>query len=145
MVREGMEALRPTVERCMDGATGVVRIRVTIEPEQIRIACRVDRKDWAGVVSLSVDVYLAEPNVIAARIRDARAGSLPLPLRGILDKIAEEAAQTDFEIRWRQAEGDPVIEVVVAPPRDKDDKRVRIESLQLGKGKVYVSGSTEQQ
>ena len=44
--------------------------RVTIEPEQIRIACRVDRGDWAGVVSLAVDVYLAEPNVIAARIRE---------------------------------------------------------------------------
>lgn len=117
--------------------------RVTIEPEQVRIACRANRGDWTGVVSVAVDVYLAEPNVVALRIREARVGSLPLPLQGILDKISQEAAQTDIEIRWRQAEGDPVVEVLIPPPRDKDDKRVRIESLQLGEGRVYVSGSTE--
>jgi len=117
--------------------------RVTIEPEQIRIACRVSRGNWTGVVSVAVDVYLAEPNVVAARIREARIGSLPLPLKGILDKISQEAAQTGLETRWRQAEGDPVVEVFIPQPRDKDDKRVRIESLQLGEGRVYVSGSTE--
>jgi len=117
--------------------------RVTIEPDEIRIACQVDRGNWTGVVSVAVDVYLAEANVVAVRIREARAGSLPLPLQGILDQISQEAAQTDLQIRWRQAEGDPVLEVTVPPPRDKNDKRVRIERLQLGEGKVYVSGSTE--
>ena len=117
--------------------------RVTIEPDKIRIACHVDQGNWTGVVSVAVDVYLAEANVVAVRIREARAGSLPLPLQGILDQISKKAAQTDLQIRWRQAEGDPVLEVTVPPPRDKNDKRVRIERLQLGEGKVYVSGSTE--
>lgn len=117
--------------------------RVTIEPDEIRIACRVNRGNWTGVVSVAVDLYLAEPNVVAARIRDARIGSLPLPLKDILERISQEAAQTDLKTRWRQADGDPVVEVFLPQPRGKDDKRVRIETLQLGEGSVYVSGSTE--
>lgn len=33
LVREGMEELRPVVERCMAGAAGVVRVRVVIQPD----------------------------------------------------------------------------------------------------------------
>lgn len=33
MVREGMEALRSVVERCMDGASGIVQVRVVIQPD----------------------------------------------------------------------------------------------------------------
>ena len=118
--------------------------RVAIEPDQLRLACRVDRGDWTSVLSLSVDAYLSEPNVIALRIRKARAGVLPLPLQGILDRISQEAGQTDLEIRWRQAEGDPVVEISLPPPRDASDKLIRIETLRLGEGNVYLSGSTEE-
>ncbi|MFH1268027.1 MAG: hypothetical protein ABIK89_20105 [Planctomycetota bacterium] len=117
--------------------------RVAVEPEQIWIACRLDEGGWSSVVSLVVDAYLAEPNVIALRIRKARVGMLPLPLEGILDAISQEAGQMDLDIRWRQAEGDPVVEVSISPPRDADDKTIRIEALQLGEGKIYLSGSTE--
>lgn len=117
--------------------------RVAIEPERMRIACRLDRGNWRSVLSLSVDVYLAEPDVIAVRIREARAGALPLPLQGILDRISEEANQTDVEVRWLQAEGDPVAEIPIPPLRDAKGKVIRIETLQLGEGKVYLSGVTE--
>jgi hypothetical protein len=33
MVREGMEALRPVVERCMAGASGIVQVRLMIQPD----------------------------------------------------------------------------------------------------------------
>ena len=33
LVREGMEELRPVVERCMNGAAGVMRVRVVIQPD----------------------------------------------------------------------------------------------------------------
>ncbi len=118
--------------------------RVAIGPEQVRLACRVDRRNWKGVVWLAVDVYLAdEPNVIALRIRGARAGVLPLPLDMILDHIGRKADQLDLRIRWRQADGDPVVEIPVPPPRDAEEKVLRIETLQLAEGKVYLSGSTQ--
>ena len=94
-------------------------------------------------MSLAVDVYLAKPNVLALRIRKARAGLLPVPLKTITDQITEKAEEMDLGLRWRQADGDPVAEIPIPPPRDADDKAVRVETLRLGEGKVYLAGSTE--
>jgi len=117
--------------------------RVAIQPERVMIACRLDRGNWKCVVSLVVDVYLVEPDVVALRIREAKAGALPLPLQGILDGISEQADYTDVDVRWRQAEGDPVMEIAIPPPRDAKGRAIRIETLQLGDGKIYLSGVTE--
>lgn len=119
--------------------------RVAIEPEQIWIACRLDQDSVKSVISLAIDVYLAEPNVIALRFRKARAGLLPLPLGTILDQVSERAEEMDVDVRWRQADGDPVVEVRIPPPHNEDDKLIRIETLRLGEGEVYLAGSTEEQ
>jgi hypothetical protein len=119
--------------------------RVAIEPDQMWIACRLERRNLNSVVSLAADAYLAEPNVLALRIRRARAGMVPLPLETVLDKISEKASELDLDIRWRQAEGDPVVEIVMPPPRDEEEKAVRIEALRLAEGKIYLSGSTEEE
>ena len=119
--------------------------RVAIEPEQVTLACRMDRGNWSSVFTLAVDVYLAEPDVVALRIRDARAGALPLPLEAILEEISQKASRMGQPIRWRQAQGDPVLEISIPPPRDAGQKVIRIETLPLGEAKVYLSGSTRRQ
>ena len=60
--------------------------RVAIHDGQIVVGCRFDGK-VSTIVSLEADVSLPEPNVIAVRIRRARAGAVPLPL----DKFLPEA------------------------------------------------------
>ena len=118
--------------------------RVAVGSEQLEIACRYTRGKWTSVLSLAVDAYLAEPNVVALRIRGARAGNLPLPLDTVLRRISEEANRRNFHVSWSQAEGDPVVEITLAPPRDAEDKDVRIETLRLGEGEIRLAGSTEQ-
>lgn len=116
--------------------------RVAIDPERLQVAFRAKRGQWKGVVSLAVDVYLAKPNVVALRIRGARAGLLPIPLRTVLDKITEKVDELDLQVQWLTVDGDPVAEMTLPPPRDADDKEVRIETLELGEGKIYLAGST---
>ena len=117
--------------------------RVSIQPDRLTLACRYDRDGWNCVLSVTIDVYLAEPNVVALRIRQARAGAVPLPLKDVVERITAAAEQADLELRWQQAEGDPVALVSIRPPRDEGKREVRIESIKLGEGEVYLAGSSE--
>ena len=115
--------------------------RVVIEPDGITLGGRVQRGSTASIVSLKVDVSLSGPNVIAMRIRKARAGVLPWPLRDVLDAITLAARQLNVPIRWQQAQGDPVA-LVTLPAAE--DRSVRIETLRLDEGKLYLAGVTEE-
>lgn len=117
--------------------------RVAIEPDRLTVACRFHEGAVDSVLSLSVDVYLPEPNVVAVRIHQARAGALPLPLDSVLDRISEAARRSDLRIKWRQADGDPVAFISLPPPRGPADDLVEIDTLRLGDGEVYVAGTTE--
>jgi hypothetical protein len=117
--------------------------RVTISPEQMTLFCRYQRGGAASVLSLAVDVYLAEPNVVALRIRRARAGALPLPLDEVLEQIKREAQRRQQPLQWQQAQGDPVA-IVPLSLRDRDSGRVvRVETLELREGEIVVSGTTQ--
>jgi hypothetical protein len=116
--------------------------RVSIEPEQVIVAFRLVRGDWNTVVSLALEPYVPEPNVLAVRIRKARAGALPLPLERINEAVARAALQMDLHLEWRQASGDPVALLSSPPPREDKDKFTQIEAVRLGTGEIYVSGTT---
>ena len=115
--------------------------RVVIEPDGLTAGCLAQRGALSGVASLKVDVYVAEPGAVAVRVRNARAGSLPWPLGTVLDAISRSARQLDIPLRWSQTDGDPVALFTIPPI--EEGKRVRIEVLQLGEGKLYVAGVTE--
>ena len=121
---------------------GISSPRVAIAPESLTIACRLHRGNLQGVASLTVEPYLAEPNVIAVRIRSVRIGALPLPLGQVLDRVTEAARQADVRLEWQQADGDPVALVRIPPTRD-DRQQVHLENLRLGEGEIYIGGTTE--
>lgn len=120
---------------------GISAPRVAIAPESLTLACRVRHGNLNGVVSLTVEPYLAEENVIAVRIRKVRIGALPLPLGQVLDRVTEAARQANVRLEWQQADGDPVALFRIPPSDDKE--QVRLESLRLGEGEIYVGGTTE--
>ncbi|MBN2217474.1 MAG: hypothetical protein JW719_08865, partial [Pirellulales bacterium] len=115
--------------------------RVKITPEDVSGACRVERGAVSAIVSLTVDVYLAEPNVVAVRFRRARLGRLAWPLGKVLDGISQSARAAEVPLAWHQVEADPV--ALIRIPDVHRDKRIRIEVVQLGEGKLYVAGVTE--
>ena len=115
--------------------------RVAIDSRHITIACRFDRDGLSSVLSLTVEPYMPEPNVVALRIVKARAGLLPVPLGQVLDGLSEAAHNMQVHIEWRRAGGDPVA-MFSLPPTD-GDRPVRSETLRLGDGEVYVAGTTQ--
>jgi hypothetical protein len=116
--------------------------RVEIRPDRLTLACRLKRGTLDGVVTLTVEPYLAEPNVLALRVRSARAGLVPMPLSEILDAISAAAGQMNLHRRWGRAGGDPVALISISPPTTQDGRSVQIETLQLSEGEIYLAGTT---
>ena len=116
--------------------------RVKISPEQIYMFCTVKRGGQEAAVTLRVEPYVAEPNVVAFRLRAVRAGLLPLPMGRVTNEITKVARKADIRLRWQQAAGDPVALVHLPEPRNETDKLVEISDVQLGDGRLYVAGKT---
>jgi len=124
-------------------AAAVSDPRVKIEPENLTLAFRYRDGRRSVVVSLSVDAYLVEPNVVALRIRKARAGSLPLPLDKILREVSKSTDQLEWQIDWRQAGGDPVAQITIPPLGARRNRQAQIETLRLESGKIVLAGATK--
>jgi len=116
--------------------------RVAIDPDGVTLGCRFQRGNLNSVVTLTIQPYLPEPNVLALRIHKARAGLLPMPLAEILDRISQTARRMELRLEWRQTDGDPVALISIPPPRDQQGKVVRIETLRFRDGEIYLAGTT---
>jgi len=121
--------------------------RVSITPGEALLGARYEDTRITTVVSLALDISLSdEPNVIAVRIKKARAGAIPAPITSWLDKVTVEAAKAGIEIRWVQVEGDPVAMVTLPTNHKEMDKRIlSLERLDLLEGEVVLAGKTTKQ
>lgn len=119
--------------------------RVAIDPEMIQLACKVESPRFTSVVSLGVQPYVtSEPNVVALRVKQLAAGSLPLPLSQYMEQITEQCAKSGLPLRWTEEEGDPVALVTLPlEPKDFQDRQVRLEQIELAEGEIVLSGTSE--
>ena len=118
--------------------------RVAFAPDQLQIACRYAGDAVTSVVSLTLEVRLAEePNTLAVRICGARAGLVPLPLKEFLDRVTDSVRNGDLLVRWVQSAGDPVALITLAEsdPRDEDAHLV-LEHIEIRAGEVHLAGRT---
>ena len=116
--------------------------RAEISPRRATLACRYTSPELSTVLSLTFDVYLSAPNVVAVRIRTARAGVLPVPLSEVLDGISSAAETVGLPLEWRQTGGDPVAMITIPPPRDQHDRFLELDTIELRDGEVYLAGHT---
>jgi hypothetical protein len=113
--------------------------RVAVEPTQVTLACRYEHGVIHSVLSLTVEPYMPEPNILAMRIIKARIGLLPAPLGQVVEGISRAARDMELQLAWRSAGGCPV--ALLSLPQTDNNRAVRIETLQLGEGEVYVQGT----
>jgi hypothetical protein len=124
--------------------TGVEDPRIVIEDNRVLAAARFKNKHIDTIVSFEVRVELTEKaNVLAVRIENLRAGSLPLPLQSFLRGISREAAKGDIEVVWDMDETSPVALVTVPSEHPKFERSpVIVESVTLESGQVLLAGHT---
>ena len=118
-------------------------LRLAITPTQVILACRTNAGRIPVVIWLTLEPYLAGPNVVAIRFRKIRAGRLPLPLSQILEAIDHGIRETDLRIQWRQADGDPVALISWPRPHGASAPRVQMATLRLSDATLFLAGSTD--
>jgi hypothetical protein len=124
---------------------GVSEPRIVIQEEEAVVACRYKNPKIATVFSMGVEVSLTgEPNVVAVRIRKARAGLMPISLKQLLEHATKYAYKSDVPLRWMQIDGDPVALVTVPAEHEDFLHRITIETINLRDGEVYLAGRTEE-
>jgi hypothetical protein len=126
--------------------SGLSEPRIAIDDGVLRIALRYQRGGVDTVLSIAGEAYLtAQPNEIAVRLDQARAGLVPIPLTRFLDEIADQAARANVPLRWTEVGGAPV--ALIRPPLDASDgrhRRVVLDRLQLDRGELVLGGCTEE-
>jgi hypothetical protein len=127
-------------------ANGVSDPRVAIEGETVRLAVLYRKGSTSTVVSLAAQVHLTvEPNEVAVRIDDVRAGALPVPLARFLDEVTLRAAQAGLPLRWTEAGGKPVALVrLPLDPKAFKGRQLTLERLAFQDRELVVGGRTEE-
>lgn len=115
--------------------------RISIRANEATIAGRYENGQMTAVLSLTVDAYLQEPNVLAVRIRRARAGALPVPLAQILDGISHAARQLNLRLEWRKTHGDPVALITFPRPHTSPSEPLNLQVIELRDDELFVSGT----
>jgi len=115
--------------------------RIEIGDKEATLACRYEHGGVSAVLSLTVDVYLQEPQVLAIRIRRARAGALPIPLAQVLDGISHAARELKLRLEWRKAQGEPVALINLSGFGDSHAKPPQLQVVELRQGELFVSGT----
>lgn len=122
---------------------GISDPRVAITADAFQAACRFQEGSIQGVVSLTCDISVPQPNLVAIRIRRVAVGLVPLPMHRVIDAVTQAAGKNNVLLTWERVEGDPVAMITIPPPQDADEKRVTLDTIQLADGEIYLSGETQ--
>jgi hypothetical protein len=118
--------------------------RIAIHAGEIVFGCRYESPPVHTVLSLTADAYMQQPNVLALRIRRARAGAVPVPLKDVVDKLVQAGESMGCRITLRQIDADPLLLLSLqATDDDGRGKLVHVDTIELHEGEIYVAGSTE--
>ncbi len=123
---------------------GASEPRIIIEDDRVLAAVRYQHGHFDTIISCELKVALTEePNMLAFRVTNLRAGALPLPLNKFLTSITKEAARGEIDIRWDMTESGPIA-LVTVPSEDPRYvvKPVVVENLMLYDGALMLAGHT---
>jgi hypothetical protein len=117
--------------------------RVAISRDAVTLGFRATSSGVETVVSMDAGVHVTDEHAVAVRLMSVRAGTLPLPVMQVADKIAAICQHLSLPVRWTRQEGQPVAIVEVCSDPTTNKWQFFIDAIELGEGELYVAGHTE--
>ena len=119
--------------------------RVSLEANELTIACRCSYKDLQGILVGKFDLFCTEqPNQVAVRIGSIKLGVLPFPVSQFADVITDLLRKSGYESSWSTKDGDPLLLVTVPDDHLVIEKYYRIEvrSFDIKDKAIFITGET---
>jgi hypothetical protein len=120
----------------------VTRPRVAFVEGGVLIGFQWRGERLEAVISVKADARMADDDVLAVRLRQVRAGSLPLPTSDVVEQVSLAAAQIEWPLRWAYEEGDPVALLPTRNVFSTELQERRLELIEIRKGELLLAGST---
>lgn len=117
--------------------------RVKIDADGVWLGVSYNDASWQTVLSLRLKLALgAQPNTIDCRLESARAGALPLPLRGVIDPIRQEAARNHWPVTWSEPDGFPLASISLPNQfPDLGPHEFTLATIDFTSGSIVLRGS----
>lgn len=119
--------------------------RVSLEANELTIACRCRYKDLQGILVGKFDLFCTEqPNQVAVRIGSIRLGILPFPVTQFADVITDLLRKSGYQSSWSALDGDPLL--LINAPEDhlviQESYRVQVKSFDIQDKALLIVGET---
>ena len=115
--------------------------RLFVRDRQLDFACRLEQGQLTGILHLSIDVTVSEPNLLTLRLRRVAFGRLPIsrerPTQMLLDGLRKQGYTVTEGVQG----GDPIFTIPLDLKYGKD-KKVQLENIELLEGGIRVSGTS---
>lgn len=117
--------------------------RVEIVPGRLHLAFQYASGGLSSVVSLGLEVFVAEKGCLAVKLAALNAGRLPLPMGWLVEEISSAAAEAGWPLNWTTNHAAPVALVPLDGRRDSGKACWTIDTVELRDGAIYVAGTTQ--
>ena len=116
---------------------------VALNPQEFHVACRYEDGGTKAVLSLKLSAEAnGQPNQFKIKILSAKVGSVPL-MDQALGVIGAAMRRAKVRYRWLNRGDSPEL-ILFLPAKWMDqDKRFRLDTIEINDGELLVSGTTE--
>ena len=115
--------------------------RVLFELDRIILAFELEQGAFDSVITVVARPRVPSGNTVELTLEKIRAGILPVPADGVLDRIVEYARYLGVDVEWTRRDGYPVVLIRYRPDLRRDD--VQLEEVQIRTGELRLAGRSD--
>ena len=115
--------------------------RVIFEMDRIILAFELRHSGIDSVITVVARPRVPAGNTVELTLEKIRAGILPVPADGVLDRIVEYARYLGVDVEWMRRDGYPVVLIRYSPNIHRDD--IQLEQVQIRTGQLRLAGRSD--
>lgn len=115
--------------------------RVLFELDRVILAFQLRQGAFDSVITVVARPRVPSGNTVELTLEKIRAGILPVPADGVIDRIVQYARYLGVDVEWTHRDGYPVVLIRYTPDLHRDD--IELEEVQIRTGELRLAGRSD--